>query len=251
MAFNRKYLGKVSSSGNGLMQNVWAYNGSATGSNEVIATIVANGYFDNAQTTLATAEGQLLVGDVMIIAGSDANGMYVVTQAITQVQIATFAAVGTIDTAQIEDDAITSAKLDEGLVRHTSVSLTLAEFIALYTTSFELVAAPGASKKLILHRCVLGIDYGGTALAAGGAVHIQYDATANGAGVKASGTLAAATAIAATADTTFGFAPVETTLVDATTLNKSLCIAMATQDFTGGTTSTYEVDTWTSVMDLT
>lgn len=252
MAFNIKYLGKVSSSGNGFAPNVWSYNGStADGADDTVAEIAASAYFNNAQVSLTTATGQLSIGDVINVRGSDANGMYVVTAVTTNVTVDSYAAIGTVDTAQIAANAVTSAKLDTTLVQSAVVSLTLAEFIALYTTSFEVVAAPGASLKLILMRCVLGIDYGGTVLANGGASHIQYDTTANGAGTKASNTLAAATAIAATADTTFGFTPVDTTLVDSTTLNKSLCIAMATADFTGGTGSTYEVHTWYSTMDLT
>ena len=145
---------------------------------------------------------------------------------------------------------VSSDMLVESLLRHTQVDVTLAEFIGQYTASVELVAAPGANKKIILHRAVLAVSYGGTVLANGGAVHVQYDSTANGAGTKATDTLAAATLIAATADTTFGFTPVDTTLVDSTTSNKGLYLAAATADFTGGTSSTYKVDVWYSVADL-
>jgi hypothetical protein len=251
MAFDIKYLGKISSSGNGFAPNVWSYNGStASGADDTAAEISASAYFNNAQVVLDSASGKLQIGDVIMYRGSDANGMLSVTAVTTNVTTSSFAAIGTVDTAQIAANAVTSAKLDVSLVQSAVVSLTLAEFIALYTTSFEVVAAPGAGLKLILIRNALGIDYGGTVLANGGAMHVQYDTTANGAGTKASGTLAAATVIAATADTTFGFSPVDTTLVDSTTLNKSLCYAMATADFTGGTASTYEGHTWYSTMDL-
>lgn len=140
--------------------------------------------------------------------------------------------------------------IDENLIQHVQVDVNLASFIGAYTTSVQLVAAPGASKKIILHRANLWIDYGGTVLADGGAVHIQYDSTANGGGTKATGTLAAATLISATADTTFGFSPVDTTLVDSASLNKGLYFAMATQDFTGGTSSAYKFDVWYSVADF-
>jgi hypothetical protein len=169
------------------------------------------------------------------------------TDAVTQAKVADNA----IGTAELIDANVTSAKLDEQLVQHARVSLTLAELVGTYTTSHLLVAAPAAGKKLILHRAVLAVDYGGTVLADGGAVHVQYDSTANGAGTKASNTLAAATLIAATADTTFGFTPVDTTLTDSTTLAKGLYLATATADFTGGTGSTYEVDIWYSTVDLT
>jgi len=252
MAFDIDYLGQVSSSGNPEALRVWSYNGTSSGSNEAIATIAASGYFNNAQQNLTAGSlaGKFQVGDVIHIHGNDSNGMYVVTSITTNVAVGSYAAIGTVNTANIANNAVTSAKLAEGLINHLSISMTLAEFIGLYTASHQVVAAPGAGKKLILHRLVLGIDYGGTVLANGGAVHVQYDSTANGAGTKASGTLAAATLIAATADTTFGFSPVDTTLVDSTTLNKGLFLAAATADFTGGTGSTYEVDVWYSVMDL-
>jgi hypothetical protein len=155
-----------------------------------------------------------------------------------------------VTTAKLADAAVTSAKTDETLIQHAQVDVDLATFIAAYTTSVALVAAPGASKKLVLHRATLWIDYGGTVLANGGAMHIQYDSTANGAGTKATGTQAAATLIAATADTSLGFSPVDTTLVDSATLNKGLYLAMATADFTGGDSSAYKLDLWYSVMDV-
>ena len=251
MAFDIKYLGKVSSSGNGFAPNVWSYNGStADGADDTAAEIAASGYFNGAQVDLASATGKLEIGDVIMYRGSDANGMLSVTAVTTNVTTSSFAAIGTVDTAQIAGNAVTSAKLDTSLVQSAVTSLTLAEFIGLYTTSFELVAAPGAGLKLILMRATLGVDYGGTVLANGGAVHVQYANTANGSGTKASNTLAAATLIAATADTTFGFTPVDTTLPDATTLNEGLYFAAATADFTGGTGSTYEAQIWYSTMNL-
>jgi hypothetical protein len=218
--------------------------------------------YASADDTAATIEGanyfadvvfDLAVNDLIFAWGSDAFTAVAVAAVDREAGTITVTSVGlndSIATANINNNAVTSAKLDVNLVQHVRVSMSLAEFVGMYTTSHEIVAAPGAGLKLILHRCSLGIDYGGTVLAGGGALHVQYDSTANGAGTKASGTLAAATAIAATADTTFGFSPVDTTLVDSTTLNKSLCLAMATADFTGGTGSTYEVDVWYSTIDL-
>lgn len=242
MAFDIDYLARVSSSANRQGLKVWTYNGTSTGTNEAVATIVASGYFNGLQQNLTSGSeaGPLNVGDVMHIHGNDANGMYVVTSVTTNVTVATYAAIGSINSAQVVDT----------LIQHAQVDLTLAEFIATYTTSQELVAAPGANKKLILHRASLWIDYGGTVLADGGAMHIQYDSTANGAGTKATGTQAAATLIAATADTSLGFSPVDTTLVDSATLNKGLYLAMATQDLTGGDASAYKVDCWYSVQDV-
>ena len=273
-------MGRVSSGANSDVQKVWIYNATSTGSNEAIATVVASGYFDDFMINLTLGLGPLSIGDVIVINGNDASGMYIFTAVTTAVTVSTFAAIGTIGTSNIDnlavttaklaadavtnaklaDDAVetanildanvTSAKVDPLLIQHAQVDVDLATFIGSYTASALLVAAPGANKKLIVHRVVLWIDYGGTVLANGGAMHVQYDSTANGAGTKATGTLAAATLIAATADTTFGFTPVDTTLVDSTTLNKGLYLAAATADFTGGTSSAYKVDVWYSVLDV-
>lgn len=270
MAFDIDYMGRVSSGANNQVQKVWVYNGTSTGSNEAIATIAASGYFNNFQVNLTLGLGPLSVNDLILINGNDASSFYTVSSVTTNVTVSAFAAAGVIGTANIDnlavtaaklaadsvitakiaDDAVTSAKLEEGLIKHVQVDVSLADFIGSYTASELLVAAPGAGKKIILHRATLAINYGGTVLAAGGASHIQYANTANGAGTKATGTIAAATLIAATADTTFGLTPVDTTLVDSATLNAGLYFAMATADFTGGTSSTYKFDLWYSVVDL-
>jgi hypothetical protein len=223
---------------------------------DALATIAAANYFSSQVRDLA-------VGDIIFVNGSDASNMYIVATVdrdAETITVSSFTASGVVATANIQDGAVTTAKLadgavtnaklEEGLINHVQVDVALADFIGSYTASELLVAAPGAGKKIILHRATLAINYGGTVLASGGASHIQYANTANGAGPKATGTIAAATLIAATADTTFGFTPVDTTLVDSTTLNQGLYFAMATADFTGGTSSTYKFDLWYSIVDL-
>ena len=65
-------------------------------------------------------------------------------------------------------------------MQHIQVDVTLAEFIGQYTASVALVAAPATGQKIILHRASLAVNYGGTVLALGGAVHIQYASTNQG-----------------------------------------------------------------------
>lgn len=233
MAFNINYLAKVSSSANSQGLNVWTYNGSATGSDELLATISGAGYFNPHQQSLSAASlaGPIQVGDVFHIQGNDAAGMFRVTSITTNVTLATY------------------AYSENGLI-YSEVDIPLADLIGSYTASYELVAAPGAGKKHILHRAVLGIDYGGTVLANGGAIAIQYADDANQGGTLATNTLAAADIIAATADTSFGFSPVDTTLTDATTVNEGLYLATATADFTGGTASTYKMFMWYSTITV-
>jgi len=135
-------------------------------------------------------------------------------------------------------------------LQHVQVDVALADFIGSYTASLNLLPAPGENKKYVLHRATLHINYGGTVLAAGGDVQIQYADDANAGGTFASSSVTDTVLIAATADTSFSLSPVDTTLTDATTLNEGLYLSAQTADFTGGTNSSYKVDLWYSVMDV-
>ena len=193
---------------------------------DTLADVAAAGYFNPTSSIY-----DLKADDLISCVCSDGN------QVLRVVAVDTTASPKTITTAIFVDNA----------VQHVQVDVTLAELIGSYTASVLLVPAPAAGQKLIMQRASLAINYGGTVLANGGAMHIQYDSTANGAGTKATGTQAAATLIAATADTSLGFTAIDTTLTDATTLAKGLYLATVTADFTGGTASTYKVDVWYSV----
>lgn len=262
MAFNKEYFARGSVALNtGMVIADGSQPASPTlftyrSSTDTVATIAGANYF-------ADAVWSLSVNDLIYCSGSDAVTMLVVATidraagTIATVSASLTGAVNTanivdlaVTTGKLADAAVTSAKVDETLIQHLQVDVALADFIGAYTASVELIPAPGANKKIVLHRSTLWINYGGTVLANGGAVHLQYDSTANGAGTKATGTLAAATLIAATADTSFGFTPVDTTLVDSTTLNKGLYFAAASADFTGGTSSAYKFDVWYSIMDV-
>lgn len=226
---------------------------------DTAAQIAAANYFDPAASLYALA-----VGDFIFANGSDATTVLKV-DAIDRdagtVSTVSTGLTGSVDTAniandavttaKIDDDAVTSAKVDPQLIQFVQVDVSLAEFIGSYTTSHLLLAAPGvATQKIILHRATLWIDYGGTVLADGGAVRIQYGNTANAGGTAASTTVSDTDLIAATADTSFGFSPVDTTLTDSTTLNEGLYLATATADFTGGTSSAYKVGIWYSIQDF-
>ena len=58
MAFSQDYFGKVSTSANNQALRVWTYNGTATGSNEAIATLAAAGYFNTLQQNLTSGTGR-------------------------------------------------------------------------------------------------------------------------------------------------------------------------------------------------
>lgn len=114
-----------------------------------------------------------------------------------------------------------------------SVAISAANFNGMYAAPKLLVAAPGANKLLVLDSLSLVMTYGSANYAAGGVAAVQYDSTANGAGVIASTTLAAATFFAA-ASTTFQFNRGVVPAPFTTTVNKGLYLSNITQAFTTG-----------------
>lgn len=225
MAFDINYLGKVSSSANSNALKVWSYNASATGTNETIATVVASGYFNSFQQVLTSGSeaGPFAVGGVIHIHGNDANGMYVITSITTNVTVATYAAIGSISSAQV----------NANLIQYTTVAITAANFNGMYAAPKLLVAAAGADTLLVLDKVQLLMTYNSAAYAAGGVAAVQYDSTANGAGVIASSTLAAAT-FQPTASTGWNFNAGVVAETFSTCVNKGLYLSNITGAFTTG-----------------
>lgn len=133
----------------------------------------------------------------------------------------------------IANNAITSAKMAATMLKYVAVSVSAADFNGMYATPKLLVAAGGANTLHVFGQLQLAMTYGAANFAAGGVVAVQYDSTANGAGVIASTTLAAATFQAA-ASTTFTFNPGVVALPFSTTVNKGLYLSNITGAFTTG-----------------
>lgn len=223
---------------------------------DAVAVVAAANYF-------ASQVYELAVKDIIFIRGSDAFAAYEVATldraagTITLASIGLTNAIGTaniidgsITTAKLANGAVTSLKLDDTLINVVRVRMTDADVQGMYAAPHELVPAPGvATQKVLIHRIAAHENYAGVVFANGGAIGIQYDATVHGAGTQACQTLAAATFIAFVADTNFAFTPVDTTLPDATTLNKSVCISNDTAAFTGGTGTVIDLDVYYSIVD--
>lgn len=224
----------------------WFTYASAT---DAIATIAAANYF-------ADVVYMLSVNDRIDITGSDASGIYIVATVdrdagtITIVSYSASAVVGTanitdlavttgkladdaVTTVKIDDAAVTSAKIAADVVQYVAVPITAAEFNGMYAAPKALVAAGGADTLLVLDRVILSMTYGSAAFAAGGVAHVQYDSTANGAGVIASTTLAAA-AFQDTASTSYSFNAGVVEYPFTTTVNKGLYLSNITGAFTTG-----------------
>ncbi len=253
MAFNINYIGRVSSSANSDIQRMWVYNGTTTGSNETVATIVASGYFNDFMVNLALGLGPLSVGDLFVINGNDASAFYTVTSVTTNVTMSVFASTGVVGTANIQDGAVTNAKLatdavdttnivdaavtsdkiDPTVLQYVAVNLSAANILAMYGAPVQVLAAGGANTAHIVEHAVLVMDYNSTQYAAGGAIGLQYGNTANLAGEAASATIPAAN-IQGAADTSDMVAGALTSGAMTAVENLGLFISNLTAAFTTG-----------------
>lgn len=133
--------------------------------------------------------------------------------------------------------SVASARTNLGIglpfLQYTTVAITAAQFNGMYAAPKLLVAAGGANTLIIPQQVQLLMTYGAAAYAAGGVSAVQWDSTANGAGVIASTTLSAAT-FQATASTGFVFNAGVVPETFSTTVNKGLYLSNVTAAFTTG-----------------
>jgi len=133
----------------------------------------------------------------------------------------------------IGPNKVLSSMISPLVRKYTTVAISAADFNGMYATPKLLLAAQGANTLIILDQLQLVMTYGAAAFAGGGIAAVQYDSTANGAGVIASSTLAAAVFQAA-ASTTFTMNSGVVALPFATTVNKGLYLSNITGAFTTG-----------------
>ena len=123
-----------------------------------------------------------------------------------------------------------------------SVAITAAQFNGMYAAPKLLVAAPGSNNMIIVNSMQLVMTYGSAAFANGGVVAAQYDSTADGAGVLATNSEAAADFFA-TASNVFNFISSAGDTVGAlpfsTCANKGIYLSNATAPFITGTGSSF------------
>lgn len=251
-------------------QNLFVY----ASPTDTVATIEASNYF-------LTQFGSLSVGDTIIVNGTDASIMLIVTASTsTSVTTTSFTPTGSVGTSNIVNNAVTYAKLQQasagdvllanptgsaanyeeitlgnglsfsgttlqvnlGLSRQTTVALTLAQFVGMYATPVQLLAAPGAGLMNVIDSIYVNLVYGSAQLAAGGAVGAQYGATIHGAGPAASATEAATDYTSAIASTLFRIGGgVSTGAVTSTAINTAIYLSNATAAFTTGTGGSFSV----------
>lgn len=280
MAFTIKNWACISSSLNQGQETITPYGGSPTvvnapnafiyGSpNDTVATIAAANYFLPEYASLS-------VGDWIYVNGTDASTiLIVVTSSSTGVTTAQFAASGTVNTANIVDDAVTYAKLQDSVgdntllgnpgggagaefvevtlgnglafsagalvvpdtnLIYTTVAITAAEFNGMYAAPKALITAPGANKLIVVERMVLAMTFGSADFAAGGVVAAQYDNTVHGGGALATNSEAAADFFAG-ASTSFMFNGVSGNTVGAVPFSTSVNKGLYLSNATGAFTT--------------
>ena len=254
-------------------QNIFAY----ASPNDAIATIEAADYFLPQYASLS-------VGDWILVNGSDASEILIVdTVSSTGVTTVGFEAAFSVDTANIVNNAVTYAKFQQvaasslvgnptgGLANaegitlgngleftgttldipntrliYAAVAITAAQFNGMYATPKLLVAAPGANKLIVLDKLDLLMTFVSAAYAAGGVAAVQYDSTANGAGVIASSTLSAAT-FQAGVSTGFMFNTGVVPQTFSTCVDKGLYLSNISGAFTTGD-STFVAHLWYKIV---
>ncbi len=249
--------------------NIFIYGSDA----DAVATINASNYFLPEYASLS-------VGDWILVNGSDASEILIVaTVSSTSVTTSGFGGGGPINTADLVDNAVTFAKMQEiathtllgnptggttevsevtlgnGLefnsttlrvplaqLQYTTVAITAAQFNGMYAAPKLLVAAGGANTLLVLDKVDLLMTFVSAAYAAGGVAAVQYDSTANGAGVIASTTLSAAT-FQAGVSTGFMFNTGVVPQTFSTCVDKGLYLSNISGAFTTGD-STFVAHIW-------
>lgn len=141
---------------------------------------------------------------------------------------------------------VTTSKLALTTVQYATVAFTAAQFNGMYAAPRQLVAAAGANTLIVLDKLQILMTYVSANYAAGGVVAVQYDSTANGAGVIASTTLSAATFQAAVS-TGWNMNAGVVAETFSTCVNKGLYLSNVTGAFTTGD-STFVMHIWYKVI---
>ena len=291
MSFTSANWACISSSLNQGQETVVPFGGSSTVLNapnifmygsptDTVATIIAANYF------LAQYKS-LSVGDWIMGFGIDASfAVQVTAVSSTSVTVASTGLTTSIGTADIINNAVTYAKIQQASAANVllgnptggaanysevtlgngldfastalelkpsylnvvEVSLSAAQFLGMYATPVQVIAAPGANKAVVVDRVVMNMTYGTTQFAAGGVVGLQYGNAAHLAGPLASSTEAATDFTGAAASTLFTFAGgMSTGAAVASAANAAVYISHQTAAFTTGD-STFKVWVWYAVI---
>jgi len=235
MAFALSGINRVSAGANTNAPALMSYyTASNTG-----AQVAAAGYFDDFVENLR-------VGTIILVRASDGIGFYSVTAVTPTVTTSALATIGVggvgsaqlqagaVDNAALSANAVDTGKLALNTIQYAQVAMTAAEWNGMYATPKQIIAAPGAGKIIQVDAAWYDMTFVAAQYAAGGVVNLQYDSTANGAGVLATQDTAAATITGLAASSIVRPAIGITAIAQATTVNKGLYMSNKTAAFTTG-----------------
>jgi len=155
----------------------------------------------------------------------------------------------TVTGSKLANNTVASGQLDLTTIQYVKVPVTAAQFNGMYAAPFVMIAAPGAGQEIVVKNAVLAMTFVAAQYVAGGAVGLQYDSTAHGAGPLASATVAAATVQGYAASSDVGVAGADTSGVSSAKVNKGLYLSNDTAAFTTGD-GTWSVHIWYSIVTL-
>jgi hypothetical protein len=202
------------------------------------ALTIANSAITNAKVSASAAidfSKLAALPSAEILVGSAGN-------VATAVAMSGDVAISNAGVTTIQAGAVDSAMINANVLRYAAVSMSAVEFAGAYAAPKLLVAAGGANTLLSLEGAYALMTYATTQWANGGVAHIQYDSTANGAGIIASTTHAAANFFDA-ASTALYFNPGVVKQPFTTCVNKGLYFSNVTGAFDTGD-SPFVVHIW-------
>lgn len=234
--------------------------------NDTAATIEGSNYF-------LAEYASLSVGDMIMGFGTDTSFLLQVTaSSSTSVTTETVGFSSSVGTANIINNAVTYAKMQEASVgdvilanptgsahnyeevtlgnglsftgtslqlnptylQLATFSLTAAQFKGMYATPVSVLAAPAAGYVNIVDSVYMNMTYGTTQFAAGGAVGLQYGNTDHLGGQPASSTEAATDYTGAAANAIFRIDGMTNTAISSDAIATAIYISNASGAFTTG-----------------
>jgi hypothetical protein len=220
---------------------LWNYCDTTT----TISVVDASGFFDPVNQNPDAP--QLNINDMIYIETSDVAQFYQVTAISPDVTISAFqitigtGAVGTtnlannaVTTAKIANNAVGVGQLALNTIQYVQVAMTAAQWNGMYATPFQIIAAPGAGLIIQAEKVWYDMAFVAAQYAAGGVVNLQYDSTANGAGVAATADTAAATITGLAASSIVSPGGFAGAFAQSTTVNKGLFMSNKSGAFTTG-----------------
>ena len=208
-----------------------------TGVTAIASDVIVNADINSAAAIAYSKLATLASGNILV---GSAGGV------ATSVTMSGDVAIIASGATTIQAGAIDSGMMNLNMLRYTTVTMSAAQFNGAYAAPHLLLAAGGANTLIVLEAAQVLMTYVSAQFANGGVAHIQYDSTANGAGVIASSTQAAANFFDA-ASTALAFNQGIVKQPFTTAVNKGLYFSNVTGAFDTGD-STFVVHLWYRVI---